>query len=87
MSVDIEKESFSLCELSEYAIFKNIKGTVELNNNNPSKINILSGNCFSIGWWIYSGGIAKEVFYYFKKKCFCFEESFFFFLRLLKKIY
>ena len=82
VTINIDNESNSLYEFSDYVIFKNIKGMEELNNKEPIKINILDGESFSIGDTsnyneYISGGIVKEVFIPFTRKFKTFEESFY----------
>ncbi len=82
VTIDKENESNSLYEISDYVIFKNIKGMTELNEVEPLKINVLSSETFSIGdtrnYQDYiSGGIVKEIFIPQKKKFKSIKESFY----------
>ena len=82
VTINIEKESKSLYEFTDYVIFNNIKGMTQLNNIEPQKINIIDKETFSIGDTsnyddYVSGGIVKEIFVPFKQKFQIFKESFY----------
>ena len=82
VTINIENESKSLYEFTDYVIFNNIKGMTQLNNIEPQKINIIDKETFSIGDTsnyddYISGGIVKEIFVPFKQKFQSFKESFY----------
>ena len=82
VTINIEKESKSLYEFTDYIIFNNIKGMTQLNNIEPQKINIIDKETFSNGDTsnyddYVSGGIVKEIFVPFKQKFQSFKESFY----------
>jgi ubiquitin-activating enzyme E1 len=73
VTIDIENETNSLYDISDYVIFKNIKGMTELNETEPVKIKVLSAETFSIGDTrnnkdYISGGMVKEINIPIKKK-------------------
>ena len=82
VTINIENESKSLYEFTDYVIFNNIKGMTQLNNIEPQKIKIIDKETFSIGDTnnyddYVSGGIVKEIFVPFKQKFQNFKESFY----------
>ena len=82
VTVDLENESSSLYEFSDYVIFKNIKGMTELNDKEPIKISVLNGDSFSIGDTSHysdyiSEGVVKEILIPFKRDFLNFKKSFF----------